>query len=140
MKKVKELVLNEETINNVSLIIVDYSYRNEKTIVNVEKNATAWLEYSIPNDVDFIRMRININNKLKITKIDYLLKGQSTVHKIKLSNDEILLLLNRVNNYTNLQLSNPSPNKYNMNGKEDNEICLKVVKKVYSNFILSNYI
>ncbi len=140
MKKVKELVLNEETINNVSLIIIDYSYRNEKTIVNVEKNATAWLEYSIPNDVDFIRMRININNKLKITKIDYLLKGQSTVSNIKLSNDEILLLLNRVKNYTNLQLSNPSPNKYNMNNKEENEICLKVVKKVYSNFILSNYI
>jgi hypothetical protein len=140
MKKVKELVLNEETINNVSLIIIDYSYRNEKTIVNVEKNATAWLEYSIPNDVDFIRMRIYINNKLKITKIDYLLKGQSTVSNIKLSNDEILLLLNRVKNYTNLQLSNPSPNKYNMNNKEENEICLKVVKKVYSNFILSNYI
>lgn len=140
MEKVKELVLNEETINNVSLIIIDYSYRNEKTIVNVEKNATAWLEYSIPNDVDFIRMRININNKLKITKIDYLLKGQSTVSNIKLSNDEILLLLNRVKNYTNLQLSNPSPNKYNMNNKEENEICLKVVKKVYSNFILSNYI
>lgn len=140
MKRVNTLVLNEETINNVSLIIIDYSYRNKKTIVNVERTATAWLEYSIPNNVDFIRIRITINEKLKITKIDYLLKGQSTVSNVKLSNDDLLLLLNRVNNYTNLQLSNPSPNNYHMNNNEDNEICLKVVKKIYSNFILSNYI